>query len=72
MIEYIKTTGVDYSSKEYIELAQLLTTMCVPQARITDIRWLCRNIQIQNGTHPNIQQVMVLIKNILQSSYNKV
>ena len=47
-------------------LQNILETMDVPEMRKTDIRWLSRNLGIRNSNHPNFQDAMNLIKELLK------
>ena len=52
------------------ELRSILEKMDVPSFRIqlmneTNLRWLQRNVGINNGAHPDIDRVMLLIRQIL-------
>jgi hypothetical protein len=53
-----------------IKLASILEGMNVPLRRqeisISNVRWLNRNIRIQNGDHPQIQDACDLIVQILR------
>jgi hypothetical protein len=46
------------------ELQRLLNTMDIPQQRRTDLGWLARNIQVNNGSHPQINETVELIKKL--------
>lgn len=44
------------------ELESILNTMNIPSARKKDLGWLNRNIEINNGQHPDIDRALQLIK----------
>ena len=39
--------------------------MDIPPLRFDDLHWLNRNIQINNGNHPDLKLALQLIKNLL-------
>ena len=43
-------------------LKEILATMDIPPMRVNDLGWLQRNIQINNGEHPDIETALQLIK----------
>ena len=47
-------------------LSKLLDTMDVPEMRLqltpADIRWLLRNLRINNAEHADLQEVLALLK----------
>ena len=52
-------------------LKEILATMDIPQMRsdITqtqNLRWLQRNLQVRNGTHPNTGEALLIIRDILK------
>lgn len=51
------------------KLMNILTNMDLPKGRLdltqSNIRWLLRNIQINNGNHPDIIVAIELLKNLL-------
>ena len=47
------------------KLHSILKTMDVPPLRFNDLHWLNRNIQINNGNHPDLKLALQLIKNLL-------
>jgi hypothetical protein len=51
-------------------LNELLATMNIPQMRRdisseANLRWLVRNIAINNGGNPNIKEALVLIERLI-------
>jgi hypothetical protein len=46
-------------------LQEILETMNVPETRKTDLKWLARNIQVQNGQHPQFGEAKDLIRKLL-------
>lgn len=64
-----KTKRVN-QTEQSIELLSILKTMDVPNLRIqemneTNLRWLQRNVGINNGAHPDIDRAMLLIRRML-------
>ena len=54
-------------------LRRLLTTMTVPDNRIrrklfksSSLRWLNRNLRINNGEHPDLTDALGLVKSLLR------
>ena len=47
------------------KLHSILKTMDIPPLRFDDLHWLNRNIQINNGNHPDLKLALQLIKNLL-------
>jgi hypothetical protein len=43
-------------------LAEILSTMNIPESRKTDVLWLNRNVGIQNGNHPDFKECIKLLK----------
>ena len=56
-------------NKDFL-LIELLLTMDLPRDRIVlsggNILWLLRNVQINNGTHFNLERVVRLLKEFAQ------
>lgn len=57
------------------ELTELLLTMDLPRGRIpltpSNVRWLLRNVQINNGGHPNLERVVRLLKEFAQNDNSR-
>ncbi len=49
------------------ELDKILSTMDIPQKRVSDIHWLSRNLGIRNQNHPDYARAMELIRVELKS-----
>lgn len=49
------------------ELQSILKTMDIPLFRLNNLHWLNRNIQINNGDHPDLKLAQQLIKNLLKN-----
>ena len=47
------------------DLQRILLTMNVPENRKGDLRWLARNVAINNGDHPRLDEVKVLLRKLL-------
>ncbi len=67
--ELIKAT-----SKRQSALGTLLEQMDIPEFRrdttkITNVRWLARNLAIQNGKHPMFKTSMGLIRWLLKEGW---
>lgn len=51
-------------------LAEILNTMDVPLFRVTDLRWLGRNLAINNGDHPAFEEAMrLLVEELAKPDY---
>ena len=52
-------------NKDFL-LIELLLTMDIPRGRISltegNVRWLLRNVQINNASHPDLERVIRLLK----------
>lgn len=51
-------------------LKEILSTMDIPQMRRdinndNNLRWLQRNLPINNGTHPEAGEALLIIRNLL-------
>jgi len=48
------------------DLSRFLETMDVPEMRLqltrANIRWLLRNLRIENADHPDLEEVLFLLK----------
>jgi|LauGreDrversion4_2_1035121.scaffolds.fasta_scaffold21872_10 hypothetical protein len=53
------------------ELQQILSTMDVPRQRLSDLRWLWRNLAINNGQHEHIDRALLLIRQDLDNDNAK-
>lgn len=58
-------------SKWRFDLEQLIETMDVPEMRRdtlvdSNVRWLGRNLRINNSQHENIERAMEIIANLLK------
>jgi len=53
------------------KLEQLMQTMTVPSSRRSvnppNARWLHRNLRINNGSHPDIDQAMSIVRQIISN-----
>lgn len=62
--------GRHFKALRKILLMELLLTMDLPRDRIVlsggNILWLLRNVQINNGTHFNLERVVRLLKEFAQ------
>jgi hypothetical protein len=47
------------------DLQLILSTMNVPKNRKGDLRWLARNIAINNGDHPRLDDAKTLLRKLL-------
>lgn len=45
-----------------MRLQEILDTMEIPKERKTDIKWLRRNIRINNSNHPDIEEAVEIMK----------
>lgn len=50
-------------------LTQILTDMDVPRLRLNteetaNVKWLLRNLHINNSTHPNLDEALLLLKKL--------
>lgn len=45
-----------------MRLQEILDTMEIPKERKTDIKWLRRNIRINNSNHPDIDEAVEIMK----------
>ena len=48
------------------KLHSILKTMDIPPLRFNDLHWLNRNIQINNGDHPDLALAQQLIQKLLK------
>jgi len=48
-------------------LTELLASMDVPAARVTDMPWLARNLAVRNAAHPHFAAAMRLILQSLKT-----
>lgn len=59
-----------FKALKKILLMELLLTMDLPRDRIVltpeNKLWLLRNVQINNGTHPDLERVVRLLKEFVQ------
>lgn len=57
------------------DIMELLLTMDLPRGRIqltpNNVAWLLRNVQINNGSHPDLERVIRLLKEFSQDSQEK-
>ncbi len=51
-----------------LKFKQMLLTMDVPINRLTDYRWLIRNLPIRNSNHPQIEIAMEFIRTKIQKN----
>lgn len=56
------------SMVDMYELQQCLNAMDVPAQRLTDLKWLSRNLGINNSKHPLYEKAMELIKSNLRET----
>lgn len=47
------------------DLQKILYTMNVPEIRYGDMKWLARNLAINNGNHPRLFEAETLIRKLL-------
>jgi hypothetical protein len=52
------------SMEQETRLQALLAKMDVPPARLTDYRWLTRNLGIRNREHPDFQEASTIIQGL--------
>lgn len=50
-------------------LQEILDTMQVPTARKTDLRWLLRNLGIQNRQHPRFVEAIIIIRQLMRDDF---
>jgi hypothetical protein len=55
---------VENPDSTFGQLQELLKTMDIPLNRFGDLRWLARNIGINNSNHPNLDKAVALIKKL--------
>ena len=77
----LKASGIDvrvekFEESEEVELARLLDCMDVPELRldiskIDNVRWLLRNLEINNSHHFNLSRARTLLILVYQSLENK-
>lgn len=55
-----------FKALKKVLLMELLLTMDLPRGRIpltpSNVSWLLRNVQINNGSHPELERVVRLLK----------
>lgn len=51
-------------------LKEILATMDIPKTRVSDLRWLKRNLHINNGEHPDIETALQLINQQIKKETN--
>ena len=60
-----------FKALKKVLLMELLLTMDLPRGRIpltpSNVSWLLRNVQISNGTHPELERVVRLLKEFAQN-----
>jgi hypothetical protein len=47
------------------DLQSILDTMNVPESRRGDMKWLARNLGINNGNHPRLDEAEKLVRKLL-------
>ena len=66
MTQVEDSMGMLIKSLKQVVLMDLLLTMDVPRGRISltegNVRWLLRNVQINNASHPDLERVIRLLK----------
>jgi hypothetical protein len=50
---------------KFDQLQDILATMDVPEIRKGDMRWLGRNLGVQNANHPQYSEAMDLLRQLL-------
>ena len=43
-------------------LRKILETMDVPAGRLSDPAWMLRNLRVRNGTHPDVEEALRLLR----------
>lgn len=60
-----------FKALKKVLLMELLLTMDLPRGRIpltpSNVSWLLRNVQINNGNHPDLERVVRLLKEFAQN-----
>lgn len=66
MTQVEDSMGMLIKSLKQVVLMDLLLTMDIPRGRISltegNVRWLLRNVQINNASHPDLERVIRLLK----------
>ena len=57
---------------KYTRLQNILNSMVVPKLRKDDFKWLLRNLEIYNSHHPQYEEAINLIKELMKLNKEEI